>query len=168
MAEPRTDAEKREHLRELIKGFRTAMFVTRTPSGALRARPLAIADNRAEDLYFATSMDSPKVKEIEADPHVNVCMQDADQFVSLSGTARIATDRELIDKMWSEAWKVWFPQGKDDPALCLVVVDVLDAEYWDQSGAKGLRYLFDAAKAYVTGTPLQSPSDEAQNAKIRI
>jgi general stress protein 26 len=167
MAEPRTDAEKREHLRHLIKEFKTAMLVTHTPSGALRARPLAIADNRADDLYFATAIDSPKVKEIEVDPHVNVSMQDGKQFVSLSGTARIATDRQLIEETWSEAWKVWFPLGKDDPSLCLLVVDVLDAEYWDESGTKGLRYLFDAAKAYVTGTRAPA-ADEAQNAKIRI
>jgi general stress protein 26 len=162
-----TDDEKRKHLRDLIAGFHTAMLVTRTPAGGMRARPLAIAESRGEDLYFATSIESVKVQEVEADPHVNVALQDARQFVSLSGTARVVTDRPLIERLWSEAWKVWFPKGKDDPSLCLLVVNVLDAEYWDGSGAKGLRYLFEAAKAYVSGTR-PNDTDESQNAKVRV
>src|SRR3978361_601130 len=109
MAEPQTDEEKRKHLHDLIKDFSTAMLVTRNPSGALHSRPLAIAEKRGEDLYFAPSIDSGKVKEILADPHVNVSMQDSNEFVSLSGTARVVTDRALIEQMWSETWKIWFP-----------------------------------------------------------
>jgi general stress protein 26 len=153
MAEPTmTDEEKRKHLHELIKGFGTAMLVTRTVDGKLRSRPLAIAERRGDDLYFATSIESPKVKEIGVDPHVNISLQDSSQFVSLSGTARVVTDRALIEQMWSETWKIWFPKGKEDPSICLLAISVHDAEYWDQSGLKGIRYLFEAAKAYVTGT----------------
>jgi general stress protein 26 len=166
MGEQMTEKEKRDHLHKVIKGFRTAMLATRTPTGALRSRPLAVADNRGDDLCFATSIDSPKVREIAADPHVNVSMQDSNQFVSLSGRARVVTDPLLIEDLWSDAWKVWFPEGKNDPSICIVIVDVLDAEYWDQSGTKGLRYLFDAAKAYVNGT--RPDTDDSQNAKVRV
>jgi general stress protein 26 len=167
MAEPKTDEEKRKHLHELMEGFRSAMLVTRTPSGGLHARPLAIAGRRGEHLFFATAIDSPKAREIEEDPHVNVSMQNGGRFVSLSGTARIVIDRALIEELWSEAWKVWFPLGKQDPSICLLVVDVLDAQYWDKSGVQGLRYLFQAAKAYVTGS--RAPEgDNSQTAKVRL
>jgi general stress protein 26 len=173
MNEHMTEAEKRAHLREVVSDFDTAMLVTRTPVGELRARPLALSApetgaDMLEDgvLYFPTSLASPKVEEIAADARVGVTMQDRRRFVSISGVARILSERALVDRLWSEAWKIWFPDGKDDPQLCLLEVTPTTAEYWDQKGGKGLRYLFEAAKAYVQGSTPET-SDE-QHAKVRV
>jgi general stress protein 26 len=173
MNEHMTEAEKRAHLREVVSDFDTAMLVTRTTAGEIRARPLALSAaetgaDMLEDgvLYFPTSLSSPKIEEIAADPRVAVTMQDKRRFVSISGTARILSDRALVDRLWSEAWKVWFPDGKEDPELCLLEVSPTAAEYWDQKGGKGLRYLFDAAKAYVQGETPET-TDE-QHAKVRV
>jgi hypothetical protein len=46
--------------------------------------------------------------------------------------------------------EVWF-KGPDDPRACVLVFTPSEAELWDASGVKGLRYLFAAAKAFVTG-----------------
>src|ERR1700733_10713712 len=89
-----SDEEKREHVRKLIAGFDTAMLVTLGTGGDLRSRPLSIAEKRKDDtLYFATSIDSGKVGEIEHNSNVNVAMQDGRRFVSLTGQARIVRDR---------------------------------------------------------------------------
>jgi general stress protein 26 len=168
MAEYMTEAEKRAHLREVMADFDTAMLVTRGEGGP-RARPLAIArtaDGEPEGvLYFPTSISSPKVQEIADDPLVCVTMQNQRRFVSVSGTAQIKRDRRLVSSLWSDAWKVWFPEGKDDPNLCLVAVIPNAAEYWDQTGAQGLAYLFTAAKSLMQGTTPAPPSDQ-QNAKV--
>ena len=82
------------------------------------------------------------------------------------GISRILSDRALVDRLWSATWKVWFPDGKADPELCLLEVSPTAAEYWDQKGGKGLAYLFEAAKAYVQGgTP---ETNDEQHAKVRI
>src|SRR3954454_15714455 len=102
------DDQKTKHLHELIAGFDTAMLVTHFDGGGLRARPLSVA--KAHDdgtVYFSTSIESPKVAELEAEEHVAVTFQDSKRYVSLSGTARVTRDRGLIDRLWSEAWKVW-------------------------------------------------------------
>src|SRR5207237_6314067 len=113
------------------------------------------------------TVDSPKVDEIESYPDVLVTLQDRRRYVSISGTARISRERSLIERLWREPWRVWFPQGKDDPALCLVVVTPREAEYWDQGGAKGIKYLFEMAKAYATGTtPASNASSD--NRKVPI
>jgi general stress protein 26 len=169
MAEHMTEAEKRAHLREVMADFDTAMLVTRSESGP-RARPLAVArsaDGEPEGvLYFPTSISSPKVQEIADDPLVCVTMQDKRRFVSVSGTAQIKRDRRLVSSLWTDAWRVWFPEGKDDPDLCLVAVIPTAAEYWDQTGGKGLAYLFEAARSLMEGkTP--DPDDDRQNAKVR-
>ncbi|HET6148639.1 MAG TPA: pyridoxamine 5'-phosphate oxidase family protein [Polyangia bacterium] len=157
------------HLLELLKSFDTAMLVTRTGDGAMRARPLSLSEEHDQQrLYFATSVDSPKVGEIADDPTVLITLQDSKRYVSIGGTATITRDRGLIDRLWREAWKVWFPAGKDDPALCLVVVRPTAAEYWDQSGLKGIKYLFDMAKAYATGTtPDAGASSDNQKISFR-
>jgi len=164
-----TDAEKRDRLREVMAGFSMAMLVTRTEDGGMRGRPLRLADKREDGaLYFATAVDSPKVHELQIDGHVAVVMQDRRHFVSLSGVARVVQDRALIEELWSESWRVWFPAGKDDPSLCVVVVDPLEAAYWDVSGTRGIRYVFEMAKAYVTGKRPPSDSDERHTAHVKL
>ena len=155
-----------EHFYDLLKDIKTAMMITRA-GGKLHARPMSVADLRADaDAYFATSLDSPKVAEIEADPSMMVTFQDGRQFAVLIGNARIVRDRALIDKLWSEAWRVWFPKGKEDPSLCLIKLEAQEGEYWDSSGVRGLRYLFEGVKAVLQGTT--PDMDAGQHAKVRL
>jgi general stress protein 26 len=164
-----SEAEKRDRLRDLMAGFSMAMLVTRTEGGGMRARPLRIVDKRDDGgLYFSTAVGSPKVHELQADGHVAVVMQDHRRFVSVSGIAQVVQDRALIDQLWSESWRVWFPAGKDDPALAIVVVEPLEAAYWDVSGARGIRYVFEIAKAYVTGKPPAADADERHTAHVKL
>jgi len=147
------EQEPKKQLKELLEGFDTAMLVTRLPTGELRSRPMSIADkNGTSEIWFASELDTAKIAELERDPHVNVSLQRERAFVSLSGRADVVRDRKKIDELWHEYMKIWFPKGKDDPSLCLVRVEVHTAEFWDAEGAKGLRYLFEAAKAYIKGT----------------
>jgi general stress protein 26 len=165
-----TDSEKRERLKELMDDFDTAMLVTRTEDGGLRSRPLSIAhnDDDQERLYFSTAIDSPKVRELETDPSVNVCMQNKRRFVSVTGLSRLVKDRALINKLWSETWRIWFPKGKDDPSLCILIVEPSEAAYWDASGLEGVTYLFEMAKAYVMGTKAASDDDERHVARVKL
>ena len=162
---------KKKHLHELIADFDTGMLVTHTAEGGLRGRPLAVAHDKTtgdEKVYFATSVESPKVGELRADAHVAVTFQDDKRYVSLSGTARLTRERALIDRLWAEPWKVWFPKGKDDPTLAILVVTPESGEYWDQTGLAGLRYLVSSVKAYAAGTKAPDGTNEEQNAKVRL
>ncbi len=100
-------------------------------------------------------------------PEVAVTLQDSRRFVSIAGTARITRDRALIDRLWSETWKLWFPQGKGDPELCIIEVTPRDAEYWDQSGLAGVKFVLEAVKAYVTATEPKS-GGSANHAKVNV
>jgi general stress protein 26 len=160
-------AAKQERLHDVIKDFDNAMLLTRGSGGRPHLRPMHIAEIREDgDIFFATSLDSPKVSEIAADPEAVVVFQGQRQFAAVYGRAEVIRDRALIDQLWSEAWKVWFPEGKDDPSLCLIRVDGREGEYWDNAGVQGIKYAFEAAKAYMQGrTPAP---DEKQNAKVRL
>jgi general stress protein 26 len=169
MASTISEGEKRQRLSELVSKFDTAMLVTRTDSGGMRARPLSIADSGEDGvLYFSTAIDSPKVAELDDDSHVAVVMQDGKRYVSISGVARIVRDRALIDRLWSASWKIWFPEGKEDPSLCLLRVEPIEAAYWDMSGRQGVKYVFQMAKAFLTGTQPSSDQDERHTARMKL
>jgi general stress protein 26 len=152
---------ERAHLRALLKDFRDGMLVTRGrgPDGAMRARPMSIAKlEENNDLLFATSVDSAKVDEAVEAGQAAVTFQSGMAYVSVSGPVEIVKDRAKIDAAWNEAMRVWFPKGKEDPTLCLLRLQPAKAEFWDLQGTKGIRYVFEAAKAYVSGTqPTTSP-----------
>lgn len=144
--------ERKEQLHELLKDFDTAMLVTRSTGGHMHARPMAVAELEPDaDMYFVTAIDSPKMQEVESDPQVTVTFQGGGRFASVCGRVDVVRDRALIDKLWKEAWKVWFPKGKSDPQITLLKFDAEHGELWDGSGVQGVKYGFEAAKAYVQG-----------------
>ncbi len=159
--------ESREHLYDLLKDFDTAMLVTKSADGHMQARPMAVAELRADaDAYFVTSVDSPKASEIGTDPTITLTFQSSNQYASVSGRAEVVRDRALIDRLYKEDWKIWFPKGKSDPSIAMIKFTAQDAEYWDNAGAQGLKFVYEAAKAYVKGeTP---KSDQKQHAKVDL
>lgn len=67
-----------------------------------------------------------------------------DYFACLSGTATLDTDPAMVDKLWDSHVEAWFPQGKADPNLALLRLDIDSAELWetDVSVSGRLKMLF--------------------------
>jgi len=152
--------EDAEHLYDLINGFETAMLVTRAADGNLHARPMAVAELRADaDAYFVTSIDSPKVAEIYADADVLLTFQSAHQYAALYGRVNVVRERELIDRLWRDEWKLWFPRGKADPAIALLRFDAERGELWNDAGMSGAQYAFEGTKAYMRSPPPRGSHD---------
>lgn len=154
---------------DLLVKFETAMLITHTGDGSLRARPMAVA--QIEDdctVWFMSLHESGKVHEIEHDNRVAVtCQKDRDTYLSLTGRALLSRDREKISELWRESYQVWFPNGKNDPDLMLIGVEPEEGEFWDQEGVNKLKYLFEAAKAYATGTRPRIEEGD-QHGKVRL
>jgi len=150
---------------EMIKDIDFCMLTT-IDSGMLRSRPMSTQNDDFNGvLWFLTSTDSHKMSEIEANNRVNVSYAEpkSNRFISVSGTASISKDQGLIDKFWSPIHKAWFPEGKDDPRLCLLKVQVDQAEYWDASSSK-LMQLVGFVQAMVTN----KEADLGENEKIDL
>lgn len=105
-------------------------------------------------LWFLTEADSHKVSEVQEESRVCLSYADpqAQNYVSVSGRARLVRDRAALDAHWSESARVWFPKGKDDPRIALLRVDVTQAEYWDAPSSTML-HVYGYVKARLTGTP---------------
>lgn len=157
----KTDSKQTKHLRELMGSFSTAMLITRTAEDGLHARPMAVADlDDSLDLWFVSG-EGVKVDEIVHDTRAHVvCQKDHSAYLSLSGTARVIRDRNKVEDLWKEAFRVWFPDGKDDPNLILIQFVPEKAEYWDNTGFNKMAYLWKSAKAYVTGKQPEISEEE--------
>ena len=152
--EEKTEQEKRETLKGLIKDARISMLTTMTADGKHVSRPMAVQDVEFDgDLWFFAYSDSDAVAEIRLHPQVNVSFSDDKQnaWVSLSGAAEQVTDKAKAEELWNPMLKAWFPDGLDTPTLTLIKVHAETAEYWDAAHSSKVVTLLGYAKAAVTG-----------------
>jgi general stress protein 26 len=105
--------------------FRTALLATRGADGHLRCRPMAMRQAlRGEELWFATSPDSAKCRDLEHDPRCAlVCFDSATgTTVSISGRGEVIRDRKLTASLWDRAWEPWVPAGTEPREVVLLRV----------------------------------------------
>lgn len=153
--------KKLDELYSLIDGIEIAMFTTRRSDGHLVSRPMATQERvSGMDLWFVTDVSSHKLDELEADSHVNLAYYNlkSREWVSVSGTAQITQDRNLIKELYKADWKIWFGDeggerdgGPGDPRLALVLVEAHSVEYLVTTKPRPV-VLFEVAKAFVTGS----------------
>ncbi|MEO8122919.1 MAG: pyridoxamine 5'-phosphate oxidase family protein [Burkholderiales bacterium] len=165
----KTLEETREHLWNLIKDMRFAMFTTRHGNGHLHSRPMTTQNSKVDEdqsLWFFASRSGQPVVDIGAEPVVNISFADPgkDTYVSVSGTAAVVDDRAKKQQLWSKMTEAWFPKGVDDPDLALVRVSIAHAEYWDVKENKAMQ-LFKMAKATITGKP---PTSLGEHGEVRM
>lgn len=138
---------------ELVKGIRICMMSTVDEVGQVHSRPMATQETDFDGtVWFLTRNTSDKVHNIEE--HERVSLEYADpkdsKYITLRGRARVSRDQRKIDELWNPMYKAWFPEGKEDPEIAVVRVDVTDGDYWEASSSKivmGIRYV----AAAVTG-----------------
>ena len=115
--------------------------------------PLTVPAITRSPWVFFTGRDSRKVHEIFDNAHVAVVgQQEHSAYLSVSGIGMIVHEPARVRELWQESFRTWFPGGPEDPELRLLVVEPRLAEYWDNRGTNKLEYMFEAAKAYVSGT----------------
>lgn len=165
MHSDRNEDEMRMKVREMISGIGTAIMTTIDEQGRLRGRPMRGIgpDQDGRTLWFFTRLDSPKVAELKADSRVLLGYADvkSQDYVSLSGRARIVTDTAKKKELWAEPMRTWLPEGPEGADVGLIAVEIEGAEYWDGVSST-LRFAFGYAKALATGEPAHT----GENAKV--
>jgi general stress protein 26 len=154
---------------ELLRGFDFAMLVSHANDEQLHARPMAVAETGPDgSVWFITGIDTAKTFEVAKRPEIIAVMQSSSKYLSVAGTAEISKDREHIQRIWKESYRVWF-NGKDDPNMALIRLRPTAAEYWDNSGAQGVKFALRFAKAYVTGEQLRDDANDLKtHGKVQL
>lgn len=140
-------------LKELIEGIDFCMLAT-FDGEHLRSRPMSTQQYENDgELWFFTRDNTHKIEELEKDPRVCAAYSKPSDniFVSVSGRAELSYDRAKMEQLWNPILKAWFPEGLEDPHICLLKVIVEQAEYWDASSSM-LVQIVGFIKALATGT----------------
>ncbi|OWP62204.1 general stress protein [Hymenobacter amundsenii] len=159
-----------QKLLEKIKDIHICMLTTTADEDqSLRSRPMATQKPEADgSLLFLTDKESAKVYEVKKDSHVNLAFSSPsdDLYVSISGRCNAYRDQAKINELWSEDMKAWFPDGKEDPSIMILKVDIEKGEYWDSPSG-----LLSRAYAYVraVATGQKSDADDVnEHAKVDV
>ena len=143
-----------QKLRSMVKDIDFCMLTTVDENGDLHSRPMSSNGDidRNGDIWFFTGASSLKVNEISKLPKVNLSFADPSNqhYVSITGSAQLVRDRAKIDELWRPEFKMWFPEGKDDPEIALLRVNLEKAEYWD-SPSSTIGYALSFVSSLVTG-----------------
>lgn len=155
-----------EKIAELVSAGNSCFFCTVGMNGRLHARPMTVTEVEPQgQLWFFTEIDSVKTIELDRDPRVTLFFKEGDNggHLKLDGTAAQVTDRETIHRLWSPKMRAWFTEGEDDPRICLLRVDPIGGEYWDNrhgSAVAGLKMLF--------GAIVGERTDDGVHGKLRL
>ena len=150
--------KKLDELYQLVEGIEIAMMTTLRADGSMVSRPMATQERQpGTDLWFVTDVESEKIAELDLNPEVSLAYFKDWEWVSVSGTATISTDRDMIRELYKPDWKAWFGDeggerdgGPDDPRFALILVDATSAVYGKRNKSKPLA-LFEVVKGMVTG-----------------
>ncbi|MBY4227865.1 pyridoxamine 5'-phosphate oxidase family protein [Rhodococcus fascians] len=135
---------------ELMSEAGLCMFTTVGRDGHLISRPMALQEAEFDgDLWFFAAQDSRKVRDIAADPTVNVSFQSGQGWVSLSGTAAVVENKAKAEELWNSRAAAWFEKNPDSREVALIHVAAEGAEYWSTPGSK-VSTLLAYVKAKVT------------------
>lgn len=100
----------------------------------LRVLLVATKDG-VETVWFATSIDSPKIAELKANPKAVIYGYDAEQMLEfrLFGTVALLTDTAARQKIWQDDFIEHFPDGIDSPSMIVLRFDT-DHGFYDCYG----------------------------------
>ena len=150
-----------EQFYALVDDLRFTMMTTRRPDGHLRSRAMATQKHApGADLWFVTSADTDKLRDLAFDPHLNLSyFRDSNQeWVSVSGVATLSRDRETIGRLYATDWRMWFPDRgdrrdgtADDPRIVLIGVTIHAAEFLEATKSRPV-VLYELIKGWLTRT----------------
>lgn len=126
----------RDGLIEAMKQMDLCFMVTKN-GDALCSRPMS---NNAQvdwdgDNWFFSNGDTRKIRQIEADPTVELTFSGEKDWVALRGEAKLhRDDKDLFEEHWTTDIHRWFPEGTDTPGLTLIQVSGKEAELFGASG----------------------------------
>ena len=151
-----------EKIKSIAESAGTCFFSTCIKKDT-QSRPMALQGVDEEGyLWFLSSIDSSKNKEIKEDDEVQLYFMNNSkyEYVFIKGKASITQDRDLIEKYWTNFANAWF-DGKDDPKVSLIKVKPSDGYYYETKENKLVamsKMIFSA----ITGSSTEDGGVEGQ------
>ncbi|MBR2573829.1 MAG: pyridoxamine 5'-phosphate oxidase family protein [Loktanella sp.] len=91
-------------------------------------------DAKGQRLWFLTTRDTDLAQALQPDSfaHFVIISATQDFYACMSGPIAEQQDKAVLDALWETSAADHFVDGKDDPALMLVALDLQSAALWAQ------------------------------------
>ena len=140
----------------LVREFSIALLTTFDPgphgwAPKPHSRPMTML--RIDDdgtVYFVTARETVATHRTRSRRRALLTLQSNARFAAMEGRIDVRDDNNLLREIWTKGCDVFF-DGPEDPRAVALVFRPETVELWDNSNVKGLRFLFEAAKALLTG-----------------
>jgi general stress protein 26 len=149
MSDTATD-DQLNTIRSIMKDIRTVMLTTVSEDGSLHSHPMTTQQAEFDgDCWFIASDEADSVRQLTANPQVNLAYAGTSSWLSLAGRAETVRDEAKKKQLWNTFADAWFEQGVDDPKVILIHVTADSAQYWSTPGR--LATVVSMLKTKVTG-----------------
>lgn len=138
-------ADHRVALLDLLAAAEVLMMITRGADGLSQFRPVIHAGLDDDVLRVAAAVDAAKIVELSADPRVDLVARAGDRHAMLTGVAQVHRERALIDRLWHERWLPWFPDGREERDLAVLVIHPLRGDTWEPTTGRRQSVRFPSA-----------------------
>lgn len=130
-----SESEQLDTVRDIMKSVRTCMLTTISPEGAMHSAPMTTQEAEFDgEVWFIAGAGSDTVRNLRVHPDVNLSYSSDTAWLSVSGRASVAERPDKKDELWNTFVQAWFPEGKDDPNVCVIKVEGDSAQYWESPG----------------------------------
>lgn len=132
------DERKLEKIKSLIDEAKVVMMATRLDKIPFSVCPMMLQEiDKQGDLWFFSSKESSHFADIEHDNRVQIIYSDEEKqkYLSIYGNASHIVDDQKRDELWDPLLTNWF-EGKDDPDLVLLNINIKNIYYWDTEEKK--------------------------------
>jgi general stress protein 26 len=130
--------ERFKMIGDIIEDVRVGMLTTHSDYRGLNSRPLYVQELSQEgQLWFFTTDDAVLIQDIHRDSQVNLAFAaiGKNNYLSVRGRGYEVQDHNKMAELWHPMLKAWFPYGLETPGLCLLKVQIEEAEYWSSPGS---------------------------------
>jgi general stress protein 26 len=104
-----------------LKAGTQVSLASMTASGYPRPVPMSITCiGKNKEIWFATSLNSEKVKAYRENPKAGVSYYNDEFTASMTGKIRIVEDSGKKREMWHDTMSLYFPDGAGSKDYCLL------------------------------------------------
>jgi general stress protein 26 len=147
------DEEAIQKFKTLVEDVNICMFTTIDEGHNISSRPMFTTSIDEEgNVWFFTNEFSEKINEVSKDNLVHLIYSHPAKniYVDVKGTCTLVIDHKKMEELWEPALKNWFPEGLQDPKICLVKVSTEQAHFWNHASSK-MGLLFHMIKSITKG-----------------
>jgi len=123
-------------LKDVIEDIKTCMFTTTDEQCNVFSRPMfTVKVDNEYQLWFFTNEHTVRMPEITPEKQVTLVYSHPGKnaYMNVYGSCTLIHDLHKMKELWNPTLKAWFPQGIEDPAVCLMKITINEASFWDNS-----------------------------------